>query len=109
MKKIKQVNKLTKMAKIDILIDAFGPKCLVTISIVKNDSQETNIPPSIARISFWNNVLFANRFIAITEITKRATTGDGMLLSNILVNLVSRLTKPEIGLDIKKFSLVLFC
>ena len=50
-KKIKHVNKLTIIANIDILVDAFGPKCLVTTSIDKKDSQLTNIPPSIARYS----------------------------------------------------------
>ena len=82
MKKIKHVNKLTKIAKTDILVDALGPKCLVTTSIVRKDSQETKIPPSIARNSFWKIVLLAKMFIVITDTTKRATTGEGIARNN---------------------------
>ena len=49
--KIKHVNKLTRTAKMDILVEAFGPKCFVTISIDKKDNQLTKMPPSIARYS----------------------------------------------------------
>ena len=51
-KKIKHVNKLTNTANIDILVEALGPKCLVTISMHKKDSQLTKIPPPIAKKSF---------------------------------------------------------
>ena len=51
-KKIKQVNRLTTTAKMDNLVEALGPKCLVTISIDKKETHETRIPPSMAMISF---------------------------------------------------------
>ena len=42
-----------KTAKIEILVDAFGPKALVIISIHKKDNQDIVNPPSIAIHSFW--------------------------------------------------------
>ena len=74
------------MAKIDILLEALGPKCFTTMSIDKNDNHEMRIPPSRARYSVCTNVLLAKMFIAITEITKSATTGAGMDRSNIFVS-----------------------
>ena len=85
-KKIKHVNKLTSIANIDSLVDALGPKCLETISIHIKDNHDTNIPPSIAIISDWQMVLFANKFIDITDIVNKHTTTAGMLLSNSFVS-----------------------
>ena len=87
MKNIKLVNKLTNTANKVILLAARGPKCLVTTSMHKNDNQETNIPPSRAIQVSLTIVLFASKFIAMTETTKKATTYEGMLLNNSLLSL----------------------
>ena len=47
-KKIRQVNRLIPAARIDMVLDALGPKCFVIISIHINDSHEIKIPPSNA-------------------------------------------------------------
>ena len=83
---IKHVNKLIKAAKIDILLDALGPKCFVIMSIHIKDSQEIKIPPSKAIQSNITNVLFANRFIQITLTTNNVTTIVGILCNNIFVS-----------------------
>ena len=84
-KKIRQVNRFIATARNEILFDAFGPKCLVIISIHIKDSQEINIPPSKAIQSNCNKVLFASRFIQITLTTNKVTVVAGMDLSNIRI------------------------
>ena len=111
-KKIPEIMRFVNIATIDSLVDAFGPKCLVTISIQRNDSHETKIPPSTAKYSRLTIVLFAKRFIVMTEITKRATTIEGSdsrsnrYSKNSFLIQALNLDSKEL-FDIDNFSLVL--
>ena len=69
-----------------MIVDAFGPKCLVMISIHKKDNQEIRMPPSSAIQSSCNNVLFASRFIHTTLTANKVTTVAGIDLSSIFVS-----------------------
>ena len=73
-----------------ILVEAFGPKYLVMISMHMNESQDIRMPPSNAIQSRWSNVLLASRFMQMTLTTNRETTVDGMHRSRIPVSSRSR-------------------
>ena len=103
-KKIRQVKRFIMAAKIDILLDAFGPKCLVIMSIHINDSHEIRIPPSSAIQSSCKSVLFASRFIQITLTTNRVTTVAGMHRSKIAVSSFSLRIQFFIVIIINKLS-----
>ena len=47
-KKTRQVRRFIDTAWNEIIVEAFGPKCLVMISIHIKESQDINIPPSRA-------------------------------------------------------------
>ena len=49
----------------EMRLDAFGPKCLVSMSMHINDSHEIKIPPSSAIQGSCNNVLFAKMFMCL--------------------------------------------
>ena len=83
-KKMRQVKRLIPAARMDMRLDALGPKCFVIISIHIKDSQEIRIPPSRAIQSSWMSVLFASRFIQITLTTNNVTTVAGMILEFLL-------------------------
>ena len=70
----------------EMIVDAFGPKCLVIISIHIKESHEIRIPPSSAIQSSCKSVLFASRFIHTTLTANSVTTVAGMALSNILIS-----------------------
>lgn len=70
-----------------MMFDARGPKCLVTISIHINESQEISIPASSAIKSSCRSVLFARRFMHMTLIEKSETTVEGIDRSNIFVSI----------------------
>ena len=74
-------------AWIEMMVDALGPKCFVTISIHINESQEIRIPPSRAIQSSCTRVLFASRFIHTTLTAKSVTTVAGMERRSILLSL----------------------
>ena len=82
-KKMMQVSKLISTARIVILLDAFGPKCLVMTSMHIKDNQDIKMPPSRAIQSNCNNVLFANKFIEITLTTNKDTTIAGIDLNSM--------------------------
>ena len=86
-KKIRQVSRLMQAACIEIIVEAFGPKCFVIISIHINESHEIRIPPSSAIQSSCRRVLFASRFIHTTLTENNVTTVAGIDLSSILVSL----------------------
>ena len=98
-------------ARIAILVDAFGPKCFVMISMHIKDSQDMRIPPSRAIQSVWTSVLLASRFMQITLTTKRETAVAGIHRSSITVSSFSLLNHvlilEEFCVD-RKFSLFIF-
>jgi hypothetical protein len=88
-KKIRQVSTFIPQASTEILLEAFGPKCFVIMSIHINESHEIRIPPSSAIYSSCKRVLFASRFIHITLTTKSVTTVAGMHLRSTAVSSIS--------------------
>jgi hypothetical protein len=84
-KKIRQVRRLIQAARMDILFEAFGPKCFVIISIHIKESHDMRIPPSMAIQSSCNKVLFAKRFIHMTLTTNNVTTVVGIDRRSIFV------------------------
>ena len=77
-KKIRQVKRLMPAARTEMLLDAFGPKCLVMTSIHMNDSHEMRIPPSRAIHGSCSSVLLAKRFMQMTLTTNKVTTAAGI-------------------------------
>ena len=86
-KKTRQVRRLMSAAWTEIIVDALGPKCFVTISIHINESQEIRMPPSRAIQSSWSRVLFASRFMQTTLTAKSVTTVAGIERRSILLSL----------------------
>ena len=86
-KKTRQVSRLMSAAWTEIMVDALGPKCFVTISMHMKESQEIRMPPSSAIQSSWRRVLFASRFIHTTLTAKSVTTVAGMERRSILLSL----------------------
>ena len=85
-KKIMQVNKLMTDARMEMMLEAFGPKCFVIMSMHMKESHEIRIPPSSAIQSNWSKVLLASRFMQMTLTTKSVTTVEGMERNKILVS-----------------------
>ena len=80
-KKIKQTNKFIIDAKIETSVAAFGPKCFVKMSLIKNANQEMIVPQSKANhAKEMFKDLFANRFMVIIVITNKDRTIGGIFL-----------------------------
>ena len=82
--------KFTNTATSDACVAALGPKCFVMTSIHKNESQLTTIPQSSAiKLNGKLILLFAKRFIVMTETIKSVIVSEGILRSNTLTSLTS--------------------
>ena len=92
-KKMRQVKRLMIAAWMEIIVEAFGPKCFVMISMHIKDSQEIKMPPSSAIQSSCNNVLLASKFMQTTLTAKSVTTVAGMDRSKIFVSVYNFYTK----------------
>ena len=88
----KHINKFINSENTDISVAAFGPKCFVSISIVKKATHDTIIPQSSAsQFTGKFMLLLASKFIANIDKINSANKTDGTDFNKITNSLNSLL------------------